>query len=91
MLFASKNAFDFTMMSRRDDLIGLCYVLIYLLDENQLGFINCIHNLTKKQKFKFIKNFKLSQTPEDLCGTKEKNPDTYRLLEFVREVFSIGF
>ena len=42
MLFASKNAFDFTMMSRRDDLIGLCYVLVYLLDENQLGFINSI-------------------------------------------------
>ena len=42
MLFASKNAFDFTMMSRRDDLIALCYVLIFLIDEQKLGFIHKI-------------------------------------------------
>ena len=60
MLFASKNAFDFTMMSRRDDLIALCYVLVFLIDENRLGFINCIHNMNKKQKFKFIKNYKMN-------------------------------
>lgn len=47
--------------------------------------------MNKKQKFKFIKNFKLGQTPEELCGTKEKNPDTYHLLEFVKEVYQIGF
>lgn len=39
MLFASKNAFNFLMTSRRDDLIALCYLLIYLIDENQLKFI----------------------------------------------------
>ena len=59
MLFASKNAFDFTMMSRRDDLIALCYVLNYLIDENRLGFINQIQGMNKKQNFKFIKCYKM--------------------------------
>ena len=34
MLFASKNAFKFLMTSRRDDLIALCYLMIYLIEEN---------------------------------------------------------
>jgi serine/threonine protein kinase len=39
ILFASKNAFNFTSTSRRDDFISLCYLLIYLVNENQLGLI----------------------------------------------------
>lgn len=34
MLFASKNTFNFVMTSRRDDFIALCYLMIYLIDEN---------------------------------------------------------
>ena len=60
MLFASKNAFDFSLMSRRDDLIALCYVLIFLIDEKMLGFIQNIQNMNKKQKFKYIKNYKMN-------------------------------
>jgi casein kinase I family protein HRR25 len=33
MLFASKHSFKFEVTSRRDDLLALCYVIIYLIDE----------------------------------------------------------
>jgi len=39
MLFASKYVFNFTMTSRRDDLISLCYLLVFLVEEDQLGII----------------------------------------------------
>jgi serine/threonine protein kinase len=55
MLFASKNAFNFVMTSRRDDLIALSYLLIYLIDENQLGFITQVEGMSKKEKFLYIK------------------------------------
>lgn len=32
MIFASKNAFNLFTQSRRDDLMSLCYLLIYLID-----------------------------------------------------------
>ena len=32
MVFASRNAFLGCSLSRRDDLISLCYFLIYLMD-----------------------------------------------------------
>ena len=31
-MFASPNALNFTTLSRRDDLIQLCYFLLYLVD-----------------------------------------------------------
>jgi hypothetical protein len=37
--FASKNAFDFVKTSRRDDLISLCYLLIYCLDNKSHSFL----------------------------------------------------
>jgi hypothetical protein len=91
LLFASKNSFDFVATSRRDDLISLCYLLIYLVDENQLGFIKEVEGLSKKKKFKLIKNVKASITPRELCGTAAKNPETYRLEDFITEVMSIKF
>ena len=38
MIFASKNAFNLFTQSRRDDLMGLCYLLIYLVD-GDLAFL----------------------------------------------------
>lgn len=32
MIFASKNAFNLFTQSRRDDLMSLCYLLLYLVD-----------------------------------------------------------
>ena len=38
MIFASKNAFNLFTQSRRDDLMSLCYLLIYLVD-GDLAFL----------------------------------------------------
>jgi hypothetical protein len=38
MIFASKNAFNMQTQSRRDDLISLCYFLLYLVD-GDLAFL----------------------------------------------------
>lgn len=39
MIFASKNAFNLFTQSRRDDLISLCYLLIYIVD-GDLAFLS---------------------------------------------------
>ena len=39
MIFASKNAFNMVTQSRRDDLISLCYFMIYLVD-GDLDFLD---------------------------------------------------
>lgn len=33
-IYASKNAFNFTTLGRRDDFISLCYMLVLMLDGN---------------------------------------------------------
>lgn len=43
MIFASKNAFNLFTQSRRDDLISLCYLLIYLID-GDLAFLRVDEN-----------------------------------------------
>jgi hypothetical protein len=55
MLFASKNAFNFVRTSRRDDLISLVYLLIFLMDYSRLRFISKVEKLNKKDKFNLIK------------------------------------
>lgn len=39
MIFASKNAFNLFTQSRRDDLISLCYLLVYIVD-GDLAFLS---------------------------------------------------
>ena len=60
-----------------------------MIDDNQLSFINHVVGMSKKLKFKYIKNYKLTVTPESLCGDKETKPVTYKLTDFVKEVWSI--
>ena len=56
MLFASKYSFNFVKTSRRDDLISLVYLLIFLIDHSRLKFINIVEGLSKKDKFNLIKD-----------------------------------
>jgi len=91
MLFASQHVFNFYVTSRRDDLISLCYILIYFIDDNQLEFINKVVGMSKREKFRFIKNFKVNVTPEGLCGDAVSKPVTHKLTDFVKEVWSIQF
>lgn len=48
MIFASANQFEFTMTSRRDDLISLCYLLIFLINKGNIPGVN-IYNQSKNR------------------------------------------
>ena len=40
MIFASVNLFKFKITSRRDDLISLMFMLVFLFNDGHLPFIN---------------------------------------------------
>ena len=53
MIFATINQFQFKITSRRDDLISLCYLLIFLYRGGNVPFI-AHSNLSKKDVFNYI-------------------------------------
>ena len=83
--FSSKHAMHFKMVSRRDDLISLTYLLIYLLQ----GYLDFLipDTKTKTKFFKQILQAKTEQTPEILCQSKIARP----LLDFVSEIHEMDF
>lgn len=91
MLFASPNAFRFVETSRRDDLISLIYVMLFLLDLSRLSFINDVDEVTKSQQFEIIKTFKVSAGSKELCGTQDKGSPAYFLTQFVDTVMSLDY
>ena len=91
MLFASINSLKFETTSRRDDLISICYILIYLIDNRILSFINNVQDMSLVQKFKYVRKQKFSHCAMDLCGNSETHPKTYRLYKFVDDIFNLKF
>lgn len=67
-LFASLNAFDFKILSRRDDLISLCYLLVYMID-GDLPFMTDAenNNPNRREEFNRVKDFKENLEPKELC------------------------
>lgn len=97
ILFASKNAFKYkgkfallkkTLLyldqSRRDDLISLCYLLVFFLN----GKLDWLGDLMDSDPnyFEKVGLIKMKLDPEGLCVGKAK-----LLLPFVTEVFSLSF
>ena len=82
-LFASHNAFRKITLSRRDDLISTCYLLIYLFEGGNpwTDQLNADQPLLPQ-----VGKIRLKQTPETLC-TNQAKP----LLPFVEEVWSYKF
>ena len=64
---ASKHAMNFNAVSRRDDMISLTYLLIYLV-QGTLSFLENT-NMPKKDQFAFIANKKNKMTPVSLCSS----------------------
>ena len=91
MLFASSTAFRFIQTSRRDDLISLIYILVFLLDLSKLSFINEVEDVSKSRQFEIIKNFKTTAGAKELCGTQQENGKTYFLTKFVDAVLSLPY
>ena len=86
MEFSSLNQMKFFSTSRRDDLIQLFYLLIYILKRGQMpGFDGCTDDQITSD-FGKIFELKSTQKTKDLCfgNTKEFS-------KFKREIFSYRF
>ena len=51
MIFASLNQLNFKITSRRDDIISLCYLLIYMLNNGCLPGIDIHTKLDRNESF----------------------------------------
>ena len=76
IIFASPNQLDFMSTSRRDDLISLCYMIIYFLTG---GNIPGVESLAKDYKdlYKEIAVTRKTQTVEDICNEKLGTQELY--------------
>ena len=88
MIFSSTNQLQFYSTSRRDDLISLCYLLIYLVRRGELPKIDIYSKVERNESFRRIRDAKLSYKLKDLCNEAD---GTAELEEFVREVFGYRF
>lgn len=87
MIFATVNQFEFKVSSRRDDMISLCYLLIFLFKGGLVPFI-APSNLCKRDIFNFIHNVKKKTTNQMFC---EKLPSGEIFLEFMDHIFELKF
>lgn len=79
-MYASKNAFDFMKLSRRDDFISLVYLLVNLLDPSKLPFQQyCQDN----DNFERIKDIKQNLGPNELCGQSIDESQAFAIKPFV--------
>ena len=81
--YASIQALEGYELSRRDDLEGLCYVLIYFLN-GHLPWEK-IKSRNKYEKYKLILNMKKSISDENLVGDKN-NVDFIRFVKYCRKL-----
>ena len=87
MPFASLNHFNFQKTSRRDDLISLCYLMIYMFRKGNCPFI-VNDDLSKKETFNLIKNIKETTSNAQLIGDIE---DSGFLLQFFNNIFELKY
>jgi len=86
MVFASLNQLKFHSTSRRDDLISLFYLLVFMIRGGSMPGFEIDNRVDKNQQFRTIKAAKESQRLKDVCFD-----NTSELSQFMREVFSYRF
>ena len=79
------------MSSRRDDLIALVYVLIYMMDQKRLSFIDRVLKVDKDQQFDIVKAEKFRMETKDLCGANEEESRAFHISQFVQEIMDYKF
>lgn len=84
--FASLNQMKFHSTSRRDDLISLFYLMVYMLKRGNLPGLNIKDDTDVNEEFKIVRDAKQNQTSKDLCYG-----NTQDLKAFKREVFSYRY
>ena len=90
MIFASKNAFRLKTLGRRDDLISLYYIMLYLLDGDLPFFVIDSNDGQDdvSQDFEKMRKVKKMITPIEICKESE---ESRRLIPFVQEVDGLRF
>ena len=85
-MFASLDQLNFLSTSRRDDMIAMCYLVIYMLNEAYLPGVSNTNEYDQNQRFVEVRNAKNMYSIESLCqGTAQSMRD------IIKEVFSLGF
>lgn len=74
--------------SRRDDLISLCYLLVFVINEGRLPNIDIYNQRDKNESFRKIRDAKLKHSLDDLCNEETGTAD---LTDFFHECFSYRF
>ena len=81
VIFSSPNSMQEVTLSRRDDLISLTYLMLYLTEGNMLFLID---DHKKIGCHEYMRDAKNKATPQSLFKSKSKD-----LLEFVTEIHKI--
>ena len=82
-IFSSKNAFARITLSRRDDIISIVYILVYLID-TELKWIDFDKPIA--QQFEDIANFKIITSAKDFLSQRTKF-----LLPLLEYAYKLGF
>ena len=82
-IFSSKNAFARITLSRRDDIISLVYLLVYLVD-TELTWIDFDKPII--QQFEDIANYKINTSAKDFLSKRTKY-----LLPLLEYAYKLGF
>ena len=85
--FSSVYAMGFLTPSRRDDLISLAYLLIYLV-QGRLSILQNVNSLNKSQSFQNVYEAKMELTAAKLCS---ESPLGMQFIDFVTEIFNLEF
>lgn len=85
LVIASVHALNLQVLSRRDDLISLTYLLVYLI-QGHLCFV-AKEFVPDEYQFNYVLSGKNKLTPQRLCSTSRAKI----LIEFVTEIDNINF
>lgn len=86
MVFCSTDQHNFKSTSRRDDLISLFYLLVFLMQKGKVPALHVDHQNDLSNEFERVKNEKQNLRTRDLCFGCTKD-----LKRFKKEVFGYNF
>lgn len=87
MIFATTNQFEFVATSRRDDLMSLVYLLVFLFNKGCVPFV-APSDFNKKQVFKYISAIKSTIKCSELAQDIDESG---HFLQFTEEIFALGY
>ena len=81
MIFATSNQYEFKTTSRRDDLMSLCYLLVFLFNKGDVPFVAPSSMSGIKEVFKHISKTKQKITTADLAQGIDETGKFYQFID----------